>query len=271
MARPKTSLLRRILVQTDCAFWCIHDHLDVLAYLGLPTLAALLTGALVLVGIWRTWDFPAVVHVLIAGVLVPFLLLFIFTALPLPCAVFAWKTAGGEAATAPSASPGAGAAPAGCWESLIRLGLLWLGSLLLLGLPLLWVWPRTCLTPLVALFEDERRIFRRSRRILREDLGVPLMGFLYLGMGIVLGGLVVLPRLLVGTPMLGAHLVDARWRPAIVDQLWIFETMSVAILLTAIAVSWWISLTLVYHDIRWIREGEDLKRRIALLRVKLAA
>ena len=52
---------------------------------------------------------------------------------------------------------------------LFRLGLLWLGSLLLLGLPLLWFWPRTCLTPLVALFEDERRIFRRSRRMLRED------------------------------------------------------------------------------------------------------
>ena len=69
-------------------------------YLGLPTLAALLTSALVLVGVWRTWDFPAVVDVLIAGVLVPFLALFIFTALPLPCAVFAWKAAGGEAATA---------------------------------------------------------------------------------------------------------------------------------------------------------------------------
>jgi hypothetical protein len=127
------------------------------------------------------------------------------------------------------------------------------------------------MTPLVALFEDERRIFRRSRRILREDFGVALMVSLYLGMGIVLGGLVVLPRLLLGTRMLGAHLLEERWRPVIVDHLWIFETTSVAILLTAIAMSWWISLTLVYHDIRWIREGEDLKRRIARLRAKLAA
>jgi hypothetical protein len=47
--------------------------------------------------------------------------------------------------------------------------------------------------------------------------------------------------------------------------------MSVAILLTAIAMSWWISLTFVYHDIRWHREGERLKRRIALLRGRLAA
>jgi hypothetical protein len=230
-----------------------------------------LTGSLVLVGVWRTWDLPVVVQVLIAALLVPFLALLIFTALPLPCAVFAWKAAGGETATTQDCFSWCRRRAGRLLGVLVRLGLLWLGSLLLLGLPLLWVWPRTCLAPLVALFEDEPRIFRRSRRILREDLAVPLMGFLYLGMGTVLGGLVVLPRLLVGTPMLGAHLVDARWRTLILDYLWIFETMSVAILLTAIAMSWWISLTLVYHDIRWVREGEDLKRRIALLRVKLTA
>ncbi len=271
MARPKPSVVRRILVQTDCAFWCIHDHVGVIAYLALPTLAALVMSALLLVWIWRTWEVSAAVGFLILAGPVPFLLLFIFTALPLPCAVFAWKTAGGEPATARECY-------AWCWRRmarllsvLVRLCLLWLVSLLLFGIPLLVVWPRTCLTPLVALFEDERRIFRRSRRILRDDSAVTLIGALYLGMGIVLGGLVVLPRLLLGTPMLGAHLLDERWRPAIVGQLWVFETTSVAILLTAIAVNWWISLTLVYHDIRWIREGEDLKRRIALLRAKLAA
>jgi hypothetical protein len=90
MSRPRTSVLRRILVQTDCAFWCIHDHVDVLAILGLPTLLALICGALALVGIWRTWDLPLVANFLIAGLIVPFLALLIFTALPLPCAVFAW-------------------------------------------------------------------------------------------------------------------------------------------------------------------------------------
>ena len=271
MARPKTSLFRRILVQTDCAFWCIHDHLDVLGYLGLPTLAALLTSGLVLVGIWRTWDLPILADVLIAGILVPFLGLLIFTALPLPCAVYAWKTADGEPATVGECFAWCRRRAGRLLGVLIRLSLLWLLSLLFFGIPLLQIWPRTCLTPLVALFEDERRIFRRSQRILKEDLGVPLMGSLYLGMGIVLGGLVVLPRLLLAFPMLGPHLLDERWRPMIIDHLWIFETMSGAILLTAIAMSWWISLTLVYHDIRWIREGEDLKRRIARLREKLAA
>jgi hypothetical protein len=259
------------LVQTDCAFWCIHDHVDVLAYLGLPTLIALLSSALVLVGIWRSRDLPIPINVAIAAGLVPFLLLFICSVLPLPCAVFAWKTACGETATAGECYSFCRRRAGRLLSVFVRLSLLWLGSLLLLGLPLLWVWPRTCMTPLVALFEDDRRIFRRSRRILREDTGVTVMGSLYLGMGIVLGGLLVLPRLLLGTPMLGAHLLDASWRPAVLDQLWIFETTSVAILVTAIAVNWSISLTFVYHDVRWVREGEYLKRRIALLRSKLAA
>ena len=56
-----------------------------------------------------------------------------------------------------------------------------------------------------------------------------------------------------------------------VDKLWIFETMSVAMLLAAIAMSWWVSATFLYHDIRWNREGEYLKSRVATLRSKLAA
>jgi hypothetical protein len=94
------------------------------------------------------------------------------------------------------------------------------------------------------------------------------MGLLYLCMGVVLGGLVALPRLLLGTSALGAHLVDDQWRALIVDRLWIFETISTAILLTAIAVTWWITLTLVYHDVRRVREGEDLRQRIAAYRAK---
>jgi hypothetical protein len=271
MARPRTSLLRRILVQTDCAFWCIHDHLDVLALLGLPTLAALLACVLALAGMWLTWDLPIVVDVLLASVLCPWLALVIFTALPLPCAVFAWKTARGEPATVGECFAWCRRRTGRLLGVMVRLGLLWFGSLLLLGLPLLWLWPPTCLAPLVALFEDERRIFRRSRRIIREDIAVPMIGVLYLAMGLVLGGLLVLPRILLGTPALGAHLLEAASLKLVVDHLWIFEMMSVAILLTAMAMSWWISLTFLYHDIRWTREGEDLRRRIAQLRVKLAA
>jgi hypothetical protein len=270
MASPKKSLLRRILVQTDCAFWCIHDHLDVLAYLSLPTLGVLVAAALAVVGAWRSWDFPPLVDFIFGSLALPFLGLCIFTALPLPCAVFAWKAALGEKAAAGECFAFCGRRIGRLLSVLARMALLWFGSLLLLGLPLLWVLPRTSLTPLVALFEDTPRVFRRSERILREDFGVTLMFFLYLSMGLVMGGLVILPRLLLGTPLLGAQLLDESWRPAIVDRLWIFETMSVAILLTAIAMSWWIALTFVYHDVRWNREGEGLKRRIAQLRDRLA-
>jgi hypothetical protein len=271
MARPKPSILRRILVQTDCAFWCIHDHLDVLAYLGLPTLAALLASALAVIGMWRTWDFPPVVDYLVGSVLLPFLALCIFTALPLPCAVFAWKTAHGETATVGECFSWCRRKSGRLLGTLIRLALIWLFSLVLLGIPLFWFLPRTCLCPVVALFEETPRVFRRSARIIRDDFGVSLMAFLYLAMGLVLGLLVALPRLLLGTPLLGAHLLDERWRPAVVDRIWIFETISVTILLTAIAMSWWISLTFVYHDIRWHREGENLKRRIAALRGNIAS
>ena len=96
------------------------------------------------------------------------------------------------------------------------------------------------------------------------------MGLLYLAMGVVLGLLVALPRLVLATNVLGASTMDATWRRPILDHLWIFETISIAVLLTAVAMTWWISLTLVYHDIRRTREGEDLKQRIAAYRARLA-
>ena len=150
MARPKTSLVRRILVQTDCGFWCIHDHVVEIAYLALPTLVALVASALALVWMWRTWDLPTAVDVVIAGGVVPFLLLFIFSALPLPCAVFAWKIARGEPATVGECYAWCGRRSGRLLSVFFRLGLLWLLSVLFASIPLLLIWPRTCLTPIVA-------------------------------------------------------------------------------------------------------------------------
>ena len=65
----------------------------------------------------------------------PFLALCIFTALPLPCAVFAWKTAGGETATVGECFALCRRRTGGSSWILFRLALLWLGSLLLLGPP----------------------------------------------------------------------------------------------------------------------------------------
>lgn len=269
MARRKISPLRRILIQTDRAFWCVHDHLNVLSILSLPTFAAILLGSLAIIGVPAIFDLPAEAKVFIVAFVSPLFALFVFTLFPLPCAVFAWKAASGESASVGECFAYCLGRSGRLFGVFFRLGFIWLGSLLLLGLPLLWLWPRTCLAPLVALFEDEPRIFRRSRKILREDFSVEWMGFLFLGMGIVLGGLVLLPRLVFGSQALGAHLIETSRSAQILEYLWIFEAISVAILVAAIATSWNISLALVYHDIRMIREGEDLKRRIAAVRESL--
>ncbi len=270
MARRKKSLARRILIQTDCAFWCIHDHVTELFYLALPTLIAIVSGALALIGLMRSSDLPPFVTFLLGGFLVPFFTLVSFTALPLPCAVLAWKTARGEPASVGECYAWCGRRIGRLVGVFVRLCLIWLFSLVLFGIPLLYFWPRTCMAPIVALFENDKRVFRRAKRILREDQGVALLGFLYFGMALVLGGLVVLPRLLLATPLLGAHLLDDRWRPAVVSRLWIFETASVAMLLTGVAVAMTMSLTLIYHDVRYVREGEELKQKLAQLKEKLA-
>lgn len=272
MPTTEKSLLRRALVKSDCAFWCIHDHLDVLAVLALPTLAAVLSTTMALAAAWTFRDFDPLTNYALLAIVVPFLMLLIFTALPLPCAVFAWKAASGEVATARECLAFCARRSGRLFRVFFRLCWLWLVSLVLFGIPLLWVVPRTSLAPLVALFEDTPKIFYRGRRVLREDVGVlTMLGSIYLVMGLVLGGLVVLPRAILGTRMLGAHLVDGRWRTVIVSNLWIFEFFCAAVLLSAIAMSFWVSLALVYHDIRWHREGEGLKRRIAHLRSRIFA
>jgi len=270
MARKGTSLIRRALVQSDRAFWCIHEHLDSLVLLAMPMVGCVLLAALASVLILRTWEFPNWVNVLLGGIVLPLLSLLIFTVFPLPCAVFAWRLACGESATVRGCFAACAQRSGRLFSVVLRLILLWLFSLALFGLPLLWIWPRTCLTPLVALFEDQPRIFYRSRRILREDLAVYLLGSLYLAMAIVLAGVVYLPRFLLAFGALGAHFVASNWSTVILQYLWIFEVLSTTLLLSALAVSWWISLTLLYHEIRWVREGEDLRRRIFDVREALA-
>lgn len=269
MARKKTSLVERTLVQVDRAFWCIHENLDVLAPLGLPTVGAVILVAVGLVAVFRTWDLPGWADYLIFAVAVPFVGLIIFTVLSLPCAVYAWRRARGEEATA-------GDCFAFCLRKggsiawlVFRLSLMWLPSILLFGLPLLSVWPRTCLTPIVLLFEDQPRVFRRSRRILKEDVAIYIMGGVFLSIAVVLGVLIFVPRVVFGTATLGAHLLDAQWRRWIIQYVWIFESLSAALVVAALAMSWWMSLTLLYHEIRTVREGEDLRHKVDAVREKL--
>jgi hypothetical protein len=273
MPRQHETLVGRTLVQIDRAFWCIHEHAETLILLGLPTLLAMLGTAVVAVGVWQAWEFSAWINVLLIGGVAPMVLLLLFTFLPLPCAVFAWRRASGEVATVGECFAWCGRHTGQLLSVMVRLILLWLVSLIFLGLPLLVYWPRTCMAPLIALFEDEdgARIFRRSRRILREDNVVYVIGGIYLGILVVLSGMVFLPRLVLGTEMLGTHVLDAAWRRAILEYLWILEALSIAVVITALAMSWWIALTLLYHDIRWGREGEDLRQKILKLRGKILA
>ncbi len=270
MARTKPSPVERTLTQVDRAFWCIHEHLDVMVPLGLPTMVGIIVVAVALVNVHQTWELPGWAGFLVYSVAVPFFGLLIFTTLSLPCAVFAWRRAGGEVATARECFAACADKGGQLAWLVFRLALMWLPSLVLLGVPLMIVWPRTCLTPLVLLFEDHPKIFRRSRRILREDLAVYVIGGIYLSIGLVLGLLIFVPRLVLSTNALGAKLMDAEWRRFAIEYLWIFEALSVAIVLTALAMSWWIALTLLYHDIRMGREGEDLRNKLLRLREKIA-
>jgi len=270
MPKPRTSIFRQVLVRTDCAFWCIHDHPGPLAFLALPTLIAVILIAISLIGVYRTWG-PGGWAGYEAGVIVvPFLALVVFSIFPMPCVVYAWRVAEGQ-------TPTVGECFAECRRRFgrlvsvfLRLVPLWLVSMIFLGLPLLYFWPRTCLAPLVALFENDRRIFRRSQRILGEGHAVTFLGFLFLAMALVLAGLVALPRIVLGTGAIGLNVLDEQWLTLINDNLWILEAISGAALLTAVAVGWWISLTLLYHDVREVREGEDLRRRITELKHVLA-
>lgn len=269
MAPQHKTLVGRTLVQIDRAFWLIHECPEAFALLGLPTLLAMILAAATVVGLQQTWEFSLPINLLLFVVVVPLAVLSLFTVLPLPCAVFAWRQANGESATVGECFAGCVRRTGRLLSVMLRLVFLALGSLLLLGLPFLSVWPRSCMAPLVALFEDSDRIFRRSRRILREDVAVYVIGGIYLAILLVLGGMVFLPRIVLGTDLLGVHVLDAAWRRAILRYLWVVESLSVAVILTALAMSWWVALTLLYHDIRWVREGEDLRGKIERVRAKL--
>jgi hypothetical protein len=271
VASQKASLAGRAVVQVDRAFWCIHEHLDDIFLLALPAIVAIVPATGICVLILRTWELPPWVQVIVMGVVGPWLFLSIFTVFLLPSAVFGWQQASGVAISPRECFAWCLAKRGRLFSVLARLSLMWLLCFLFFGIPFLVVWPRTCMAPLVALFEDGPGVFRRSRRILREDFAIYVLGGLFLGMAIVLGGLVATPRLLLGTSALGAQLLDEIWRQMILDHLWIFEALCAGAILVGLAMTWWIALTLLYHDIRWWREGMDLRQRVTELSVKFLA
>jgi hypothetical protein len=247
----------------DLAFWYLHAHFTQLAALATPTLVAVFGMAVVLVSITQTWDLPGVLLYVLYAIVVPTIVLWLAVFLPLPSAVFAWRRASG---TLPETRD--------CFQfCLRRLGrltpvalrlfftyLLWF---LFFGVPILYFGPRTCAAPAIALFEDERRIFQRSKRLLKEDTAIRLLAVLYFGIFLALLLLLFLPRIFLMTQGKLVESGTSRW---LADHLWIGETLGCAVLISAVAVGWCISMTLLYREVRIVREGEFLRDKIQELR-----
>jgi hypothetical protein len=266
MARSKRSFVDRTFRQMDLAFWCMHEHLPQLAVLALPTVAATAVLAGIIAVVIRTWQLPIVFNVILYSTVYPIAALTIVTLGPLPCAVFAWHRAAGRVVTPRECFRFCGRR----WGRLTLLGtrllLCYTFWFLLFGIPMLIFWPRTCLAPLVALFENERRIFVRCRRLLKEENTIYVLAALYTLLSISLGVLITIPRLL-----LMAQVAQAPWTRLVRNYLWAFEFLSGTILVAGMAVSWCLSLTFLYCDIRRIREGEEFRERLSVVRQKLAA
>lgn len=273
MPNARPSLIRRALVQMDLAFWYLHAHPADLAVLGLPTLVAISGLAVTVVGVLQAWDLPWPLLYVLFGVAVPTALLWLMMFAPLPSAVFAWRRAGG---TLPSTNE--------CFSFVtgralrlapkaISIFFLLLLGVFFLGLPLLAYGPRISLVPIVVLFENESRAYRRSSRLLKEDLAIRLLAALYFGLSLVMALLLSLPRLfLLMTSKLGSgpngllETPASRW---IWDHLWIVESLGGGTLLAVISVAWCVSMTLLYRDIRMVREGERLRGKLESLRQQL--
>jgi hypothetical protein len=262
------SQTHRALVQMDLAFWYLHAHFAQLAALAAPTLMAICGIAGTAVTITRTWELPGFLLYVLYAIVVPVMVVWVGVFFPLPAAVFAWRRASGSL-------PETGECFRYClsrWRRLlpvaVRLFFIDLLSFILFGVLLLYFGPRTCAAPAVALFEEDRRIFQRARRLLKEDIAIRLLALLYFAILLALGFLLFLPRIILSTQGRLVESSASRW---LLDNLWIAEVMGSAVLLSAIAVGWCISITLLYREVRIVREGELLRDKIDQLRRELLA
>ncbi len=263
MTTRHSSLTRRALVQMDLAFWYLHAHFAQLAALATPTIVAVFGMAVVLVTVTQTWDLPGVMLYALYAIIVPTIVLWLGVFLPLPSAVFAWRRASGTL-------PETGECFQFCLRRMgrlipvaLRLFVSYFLWFVFFGVPLLYFGPRTCAAPAIALFEEERRIFPRSKRLLKEDTAIYILAALYLGIFLALLLLLFLPRIFLATQ---GRLVESSISRWLADHLWIGEALGCAVLISAVAVGWCISMTLLYREVRIVREGEFLRDKIDELR-----
>jgi hypothetical protein len=263
MSSRDSSQTRRALVQMDLAFWYLHAHFAQLAALAAPTLLAVCAIAAVVVALTQTFVLPGFLIYVLYVVIVPTLVMWVGVFVPLPSAVFAWRRASGSL-------PDTRECFRFClsrWRRLApvatRLFFVYLLWFIFGGLPLLYFGPRTCAAPAIALFENDRRIFPRARRLLKEDIAIRLLAVLYFGMLLALGFLLFLPRIFLSSQGRLVESATSRW---LVENLWIAELLGCAILVTGFAVGWCISMTLLYREIRIVREGDPMREKLEQMR-----
>jgi len=215
---------------------------------------------LLAVWFWRTFEADAGIVFFFFAIIVPVCLLFTVTFFPLPCGVYTWFQAIGEPKSVGESLSFCVSRAGRVVPIMLRLGASYVLWFLLLGLPMLVYWPRGCLAPSVALFEERRDIFVRARRLLKEDVVIYVLSSLYFLMGLAVGGLIPLPRLL-----LLSEVLENEWTRLAGEWIWVFELTMASLLLTGMAICWTVALTFVYHDIRFRREGERIRQKIQVL------
>ena len=110
---------------------------------------------------------------------------------------------------------------------------------------------------MVALFENQPQILRRSRQLVREDNAIYVLAGLFFLLMLVLGSLIPLPRLILFSKMF-----ESEWSRFAEEFLWAFELVCGIVLICLVAVSWCVSLTFFYHNLRQFREGERIRAQI---------
>lgn len=258
-----TNPVARGLRQLDRAFWCLHENISAFVLLSLPTLFAAITFAAVVATMIRNFTLDPLLAYFFWSLVFPTIVMIILTFFPLPCAVFAWNLANDKTVSTSECYQH-------CFRRAGRLTRVFIGMtfdflwwFLLFGLPMVVLWSRRCQAPLVALFEDHRRIFYRSKQLMRADNAIHVLAGLVFLIILVLGSLIPIPRLI-----LSGNVFEGEWVRSVVDTLWIFELISGVFLFCAMAITWNVALTLFYHDVRQFREGDSLRKKITLLREK---
>ncbi len=257
MARRSPSIIGRSFTQMDRAFWCLHEYPAQIAVLAVPALLGFSVAAACAIALYRTWSLTGLLMYLVYAVAMPAVVLLLVAFLPLPCGAFVWRLAQRE-------SPNVGDCFADVLKRVprllpvgLRLAVVYLFSFALAALPLLALWPRASLMPIVALFDDDRRIARRVRQLLKADWTVHTLAIAHIGVFVGLMATVFLPRILFNMEALATPTTDRLGR-----YLWAFELACAVLLAVALAVNWCLSLTLIYHEIRYVREGRWLRERI---------